>query len=93
MYIAKHYVSIAGTVYTPGECFEAELSAQEEKRMLDLGAIAIDKTVSQANAEDTDYDFAGAEAQAAEETETEAIADTFADITPVMPKAKGGRRK
>lgn len=38
-YIANHYITVNGKFITRGEIFDEELTAQEEERMLRLGAI------------------------------------------------------
>lgn len=39
-YLAKHYVNIAGQMYTPGEIIDREIAQSKLQRLIRLGAVA-----------------------------------------------------
>ena len=73
VYIAKHYVNLDGTVYTPGEVIDKPIDAEKERRLLALGAIR-KRVAPIVEAEADDEDMADADTEHGESRQDSADA-------------------
>ena len=73
VYIAKHYVNLDGTVYTPGDVIDKPIDAEKERRLLALGAIR-KRVAPIVEAEADDEDMADADTEHGESRQDSADA-------------------
>lgn len=73
VYIAKHYVNLDGTVYTPGDVIDKPIDAEKERRLLALGAIR-KRIAPIVEAEADDEDMADADTEYGEDSQDSADA-------------------
>lgn len=96
MYIAKSYVLLDdGRMITPGECFDAKLNEEQEKRLVQLGAIKEPvraKNCGKKIAEENDGED---DEEAFDDEDVEEIEMPEIDVSEaiVTPAKKGGKRK